>query len=327
MKDMPAMGKRDFDISTTVTGDSGEQFLETLTADQRAAIEAIPTQESGAMKEIADLRRQISTELRKFLAGGTADREKVRALGRRYGELDGELSWRCAVAFAAANRTLTDAQRAALMKLRNLDGYQSAPAYIYSRPAREAPELPALDAFFGAPAAPSPAATTRKAESGFRLGSPAFADGEALPVQFTGDGEGISPPLAWSSVPEGTKSLAVVMHHEAPDRVKWYWVLYNLPAGTRSLPANAAGVGTLGNNSVNGRAAYAPPHSRGPGTKRYVITLYALSEPVRLDVPPAAVTRDILLDAMKGHILATAELTATYTRPDAATSTEPNPAR
>lgn len=89
------------------------------------------------MKEIADLRRQISTELRKFLAGGTAEREKVLALGRRYGELDGELSWRCAVAFAAANRTLTDAQRAALMKLRNLDGYQSAPAYIYSRPVRE----------------------------------------------------------------------------------------------------------------------------------------------------------------------------------------------
>ena len=148
MKDMPAMGKRDFDISTTVTGDSGAQFLETLTADQRAAIESIPEQERQALSEIAGLRRQVSTELRRFLAGERADREKVLALGRRYGELDGELSWRCAVAFAAANRTLTDAQRAALKKLRNLDGYQSAPAYLYSRPLSEAPDTAAAASFF-----------------------------------------------------------------------------------------------------------------------------------------------------------------------------------
>ena len=74
------------------------------------------------------------------------------ALGRRYGELDGELSWRCATAFAAANRTLTSAQRAELRKLRNLEGYESAPAYIYSRPVRELPAIPAPDFLFTAPA-------------------------------------------------------------------------------------------------------------------------------------------------------------------------------
>jgi hypothetical protein len=93
----------------------------------------------------------MAVELRKFLAGQTPDKAKIVALGRRYGELDGEMSWYYTIAFAKVNKTLTADQKAALVKLRNLDGYTSAPAYIYSQAVQTAPTLPNTDIFFTAP--------------------------------------------------------------------------------------------------------------------------------------------------------------------------------
>jgi len=151
MKDMPAMGKKDFDISTSVTGDSGKTFLEILSEEQRKNITAIPDLQRKALKEMIDVRRGVSTELRRFLKGEQADREKVLALGKRYGELDGEVSYLYAAAFAKVNKTLTEKQRAELVKLRNLDGYKSAPAYLYSDAVRETPQLPNTDGFFFPP--------------------------------------------------------------------------------------------------------------------------------------------------------------------------------
>jgi Spy/CpxP family protein refolding chaperone len=151
MKDMPAMGKRDFNISTSLTGDSGRTFLEILDEGQRRNITAIPDMQRKSLSEVVQVRREISTELRKFLKGGQADKEKVLALGRRYGELDGEMSYYYTEAFAKANKTLTAEQRKSLVKLRNLNGYTSAPAYIYSSPVNEAITLPDTDHFFFAP--------------------------------------------------------------------------------------------------------------------------------------------------------------------------------
>ena len=148
MKDMPAMGQRDFDISTSRTGDSGAAFLNLLTSAQRNEITALPGRQRQALAEIIQVRRNISTELRKFLKGGTADKAKVAALGRRYGELDGELSWMYALAFAEIGRSLTEPQRAAAVKLRDLAGYQSAPAYLYSQPLQALPDLPDTDFLF-----------------------------------------------------------------------------------------------------------------------------------------------------------------------------------
>jgi Spy/CpxP family protein refolding chaperone len=151
MKDMPAMGKRDFNISTSVTGDSGRDFLAALTPEQRKSITAIPDQQRDALKEVITTRKAIATELRKFLQGQVPDQDKVVALGRRYGELDGFMSYTYATAFATANKTLTAEQRKTLLKLRNLDGYTSAPAYLYSDPLKELPKLPDTDAFFFPP--------------------------------------------------------------------------------------------------------------------------------------------------------------------------------
>ncbi|MFT3786842.1 MAG: hypothetical protein QM770_11860 [Tepidisphaeraceae bacterium] len=126
MKDMPAMGQRDFDISTSLTGDSGKSFLDLLTSEQRAELTSIPDRQRTALREIVDLRRSISTELRRFASGEQSDEKKVLDLGRRYGELDGTLSFYYASAFASVGQSMSDTQKAGALKLRNLDGYTSA---------------------------------------------------------------------------------------------------------------------------------------------------------------------------------------------------------
>lgn len=155
----------------------------------------------------------------------------------------------------------------------------------------------------------------------FILSSPAVANGGRLPQEYTGDGASATLPLEWSGAPNGTKNFAVVMHHLDPEgKIKWYWILYNIPASVTRLPKNVHGIGTLGNNSINHQIEYAPPHSRGPGQKTYSYTLYALAEPVQIPIP-VAVSREVLLAAMKGLILGRAELHVTYTRfPDSAGS-------
>ena len=154
----------------------------------------------------------------------------------------------------------------------------------------------------------------QKPSSSFVLRSSAVKADGIFPKEFTGDGDSISPPLEWSGAPPGTQSYAVIMHHNAPDMLKWYWVLYNLPAEVTNLPKDVQGIGTVGNNSVNHRGGYAPPHSKGPGAKTYILTVYALSAPPQITVSPSEVSRDVLLAAMKDKILASAELDVTYTR-------------
>ncbi len=176
------------------------------------------------------------------------------------------------------------------------------------------PPAPLAPAQVGAPVAPP--ATTQRA--GFVLSSPEVADGGALPIDYSGDGTGATLPLDWTGAPAGTKSYALIMHHLDPQGVtKWYWTLYNIPANVAALPKNVRGVGTLGSNSVNREIGYAPPHSKGPGPKTYVLTLYALSDTLAINQPPAEVNREVLLTAIKGKVLASAELHVVYTRGEA----------
>ncbi len=159
-----------------------------------------------------------------------------------------------------------------------------------------------------------------KDSSGFVLRSPAVANGGTLPVEFTGDGAASTLSLEWNGAPNGTKSYALIMHHIDPEgKIKWYWVLYNIPETTHSLPKNVKDVGTLGNNSVNERTEYAPPHSKGPGPKTYIYTVYALSAVLQLSVSPDKVNREVLLAAMKSKALASAELRVVYSRPEGST--------
>ena len=149
-----------------------------------------------------------------------------------------------------------------------------------------------------------------------QLSSSAVSAGGVLGIEYTGDGAGISPPVEWKGAPAGTKSYALVMHHLDPEgKVKCYWVLHHIPSDLRTLPQNAQGIGVFGVNSINDRAGYAPPHSKGPGAKTYILTIYALSGEPKLGGAGARVNRAVLLEAIKDQVIDSAELKVVYSRP------------
>jgi hypothetical protein len=147
MKDAPAMGKKNYSISTSLTGDKGEAFLNTLMAPQQKLITSLVDLQRADLGEIVKTRRAISVELRRFLNFDAVDRQKVLALARRYGELDGELSWYYATHFAQVGHSLDATQKQALMKLRDLAEYKCDGAYLYSERI-SVPTIPATDFLF-----------------------------------------------------------------------------------------------------------------------------------------------------------------------------------
>ncbi len=153
----------------------------------------------------------------------------------------------------------------------------------------------------------------RSSDGKLTLNSPVVEDLKTLPTEFTGDGDGISPPLEWTGAPASTQSYALIMDHVVPggDK-KWYWTVYDIPANITSLPKNSQSVGKLG-TGFKGAVGYEPPHSKGPGAKTYVLTLYALSSPLNFTQSPREVNREVLLAAMKGKVLASSSLRVVYT--------------
>ncbi|MEI7613623.1 MAG: hypothetical protein WCK63_11975 [Betaproteobacteria bacterium] len=148
MKTAPAMGKRDYSISTTLTGNSGEDFLATLNDNQRRNITALTDLQRQDLNEIVRVRREISTELRRFLKGETADQARVFALSKRYGELDGNLSYLYASAFARVGQTLSTQQKQALVNMRKVDPTEPKGPFLYSSTINM-PRLDDMDRFFG----------------------------------------------------------------------------------------------------------------------------------------------------------------------------------
>lgn len=151
MKDIPAMRHPGTNISTTRTGDAGQAFLAALTAPQRAAVTDLVDAQRGLLAEVVATRRAICTELRRFLKEDAANRSRVVELARAYGRLDGEMSRRYATAFAEVARTLSDAQRAKLMDLRNLPGDVCEGAFLYSDPIA-LPDVAGTEVLFRPPA-------------------------------------------------------------------------------------------------------------------------------------------------------------------------------
>jgi hypothetical protein len=148
MKTAPAMGKQNYSISTSLTGDSGEAFLATLTAAQRKLIMDLVNLQRQDLAEIVKTRRAIAAQLRQFMTHDAADQAAVLKWSRRYGELDGELSYLYATRFAEVNQTLTAEQKAKLLKLRALDDHPATGAYLYSQPIA-LPVIPNTDFLFG----------------------------------------------------------------------------------------------------------------------------------------------------------------------------------
>lgn len=151
-----------------------------------------------------------------------------------------------------------------------------------------------------------------------QISSTAFGHLAEIPRIHTCDGRDLSPPLAFSDIPTGTRSLALIVHDpdvpspDAPRRIWVHWVLYNLPADCPGLPEAIASLppGTLEGRNDWGRTGYGGP-CPPKGRHRYFHTLYALD--CRLPDLHAP-NKAALEQAMQGHILARAELIGTYQR-------------
>src|SRR5690349_17188989 len=127
-----------------------------------------------------------------------------------------------------------------------------------------------------------------KGGSTMQLTSSAFQLGGNIPKQFTCEGNDTSPQLAWSGVPSGTKTLALIVHDpDAPRAGGFYhWVAYNIPVSAGGIPENAPkqaefpGGGTQGRNDF-GNVGYGGPCPPS-GTHRYFFRLYALDTELKL---------------------------------------------
>jgi Raf kinase inhibitor-like YbhB/YbcL family protein len=161
------------------------------------------------------------------------------------------------------------------------------------------------------------AAASKEATVTLRITSTAFADGAEIPAKHTCEGSDLSPPLAWSGVPAGTKSLVLIVDDpDAPDpkapRITWvHWVLYNLPPGSTGL-AEAVGAALPPGTQV-GFNDWKRADFGGPcppiGRHRYFHKLYALDAELNLDKP---VTKSAVEAAMRGHVLEEAQIIGTY---------------
>jgi Raf kinase inhibitor-like YbhB/YbcL family protein len=146
--------------------------------------------------------------------------------------------------------------------------------------------------------------------------STAFTEGSMIPQTYTCDGEDISPPLAWSGVPDGTKSLALICDDpDAPMGTWVHWVLFNIPAHIMELPANIPPEKIIQNGAKHGindfrKFGYGGPCPPG-GTHRYFFKLYALDIEINGE---AGITKAQLLKTMEGHILAEGQLMGKYSR-------------
>ncbi len=151
--------------------------------------------------------------------------------------------------------------------------------------------------------------------------SPAFVPGGPIPRPYTCDGADRSPPLRWSGVPAGARSLVLIVDDpDAPDpeapRMTWvHWVLYNLPPTASELPEGAdpdrLPPGTRHGLNDWKRADYGGP-CPPVGRHRYFHKLYAL-DTVLPDLGPRA-TKAEVERAMAGHVIEGAELVGTYQR-------------
>jgi Raf kinase inhibitor-like YbhB/YbcL family protein len=158
-----------------------------------------------------------------------------------------------------------------------------------------------------------------------RVTSTAFNAGQPIPKKYTGEGADVSPPLAWSNLPEKTKELALICDDpDAPTSEPWvHWVIYNIPASLKGLPEGIARDLRLkspaamlqgqnswpkGKENIGYRGPMPPP---GHGTHHYHFKVYALE--VHLSAEPG-LDKNTLWREIKDHVLAEGELIGTYER-------------
>ena len=152
--------------------------------------------------------------------------------------------------------------------------------------------------------------------SNMRLVSPAFAAGDVIPTKHTGEGEDVSPALAWSGVPDAARAFAVICHDPDAPLITLgsygyvHWVLYNIPASAGGLEA-ATGAHTQGRNDFGNLGYGGPMPPEGHGVHRYYFWLLALDADLAL---PAGLCMRELLEKAEPRTIAMNRLVGTYQR-------------
>lgn len=146
--------------------------------------------------------------------------------------------------------------------------------------------------------------------------SHAFEQGGMIPAKYTCDGANVSPSLRWAGAPQGTQSFAIIADDpDAPTGTWVHWVLFDLPPTVDMIPEGVPPIRKLANAEKHGISDFKKYGYGGPcpptGTHRYYFKVYALDQMLQLD---SDVTKDTLLEAMEGHILAKGELMGRYER-------------
>lgn len=146
--------------------------------------------------------------------------------------------------------------------------------------------------------------------------SSAFKNEDMISAKYSCDGQDISPPLQWSGAPADTKSFALISDDPDASVGTWvHWVIFNIPATVGGLPENVSGQKEISGLGKNGKNSWQRLGYGGPcppsGTHRYYFKLYALD--TLLNLNPGA-TKEELLKAMKGHVLAEAQIMGKYKR-------------
>jgi Raf kinase inhibitor-like YbhB/YbcL family protein len=152
---------------------------------------------------------------------------------------------------------------------------------------------------------------------GITISSTAFSAGGPIPVKFTGQGEDVSPDLAWRDAPASLKSYALVCDDpDAPNGTWVHWTMWNIPPSTTSLPQGVPSDEALTDGAVQGTTSSGHSGYKGPmppkgNAHHYYFRIYALD--TVLSLPPSA-SRAELDTAMRGHVLSQGQLMGTYQR-------------
>ncbi|MCL1595228.1 MAG: YbhB/YbcL family Raf kinase inhibitor-like protein [Actinomycetia bacterium] len=145
----------------------------------------------------------------------------------------------------------------------------------------------------------------------FTVTSDLISEGESLDVVITCDGDDVSPPIDISGIPAGTVSMVVIMEDpDAPIGVWDHWVVFDIEP-TDSISQDATDLGVLGTNSWGDARYGGPCPPTGSGPHRYVSTVFALNVLLGLD---QGSTKDQILDALVGNVLAQDSLMGTFER-------------
>lgn len=159
----------------------------------------------------------------------------------------------------------------------------------------------------------------------FQISSSAFEDGKAIPKKFTQEGENISPALGWTDVPQSAQELALICEDpDAPNITPYiHWVIYNIDPRINSLPQGVSSEtksslesslvsrAKQGKNS-SGKIGYiGPMPPKGHGWHRYYFRLFALDQKLDLE---AGLSASDLLERIRNHVIAEAEIVGRYQR-------------